>query len=78
MNAGLRPEEGIMDSYYLAPQSWDSDGYREVYAENHIHSLPHDWYASADDCDYIGDYETEDEAIAAAKTNPDWAGEMRT
>ncbi len=66
-----------MTSYYLAPQSWDSSSYRDVYTQDQIDQLPEDWNADADDCDYIGDFETEAEAIAEAKQNPDWASEMR-
>lgn len=66
-----------MNSYYLAPQSWDSSNYREVCTQEQIDQLPEDWNADADDCDYLGDFETEAEAIAEAKKNPDFASEMR-
>jgi hypothetical protein len=66
-----------MNYYYLAPQSWDGTGYREVYTQEQIDDLPEDWDADADECDYLGDFETEAEAIAEAKRNPDFASEMR-
>ena len=66
-----------MTRYYLAPQSWDSENYRDVYDENDIANLPDDWDANADDCDYIGVFKTREDAIAAAKRDPNWAYEMR-
>jgi hypothetical protein len=67
-----------MNTYYLAPRSWDSSSYRDVYTQEEIDRLPDDWNATADDCDYIGDFDTVDEAIAEAKQRPEWAREMRS
>ena len=66
-----------MASYYLAPETWDSSSYRDVYTQEQIDQLPDDWNASADDCEYLGDFKTEAEAIAEAKQNPHFASEMR-
>jgi hypothetical protein len=66
-----------MTKFYLAPQNWDSDSYRDVYDENDIANLPDDWDADADDCDYIGEFETKEEATAEARKNDDWNNEMR-
>ena len=66
-----------MTKYYLAPQSWSSNGYRDVYNETDIANLPDDWNADADDCDYIGEFENRDQAIAEASQNDKWNNEMR-
>lgn len=64
-----------MTSYYLAPKTWDSSSYRDVYNQDQISQLPEDWDASTEDCDYLGDFETEADAIAEAKQN--FSSEMR-
>ena len=66
-----------MTNYYLAPQNWSSDEYHDAYDEDDIANLPYDWDADADDCDYIGEFGTRDQAIAEARKNDDWNDEMR-
>jgi hypothetical protein len=66
-----------MRSYYLAPQNWDSTSYRDVYDDDDIANLPDSWDADAVDCDYIGEFESIEDAIAAAKQNPEWESDMR-
>lgn len=55
-----------MTDYYLAPETWDSSSYRGIYTQDQIRTLPDDWNASIDDCEYLGDHETYDNAIRAA------------
>ncbi len=66
-----------MKNFYLAPTTWNSSSYRDVYTQDDINQLPDDWNADADDCDYLGEFETVDEAIIEAKKNPAFASDMR-
>jgi hypothetical protein len=63
-------------SFYLAPTTWNSSAYRDVYDDDDIKNLPDDWDADADDCDYIGDFYTHEEAFNAAKENTEYASDM--
>lgn len=66
-----------LTDFFLAPASWSQESYRDVYFQEDIYSLPYDWEADSDDCDYIGKFATREDAIATARLNPNWACDMR-
>ena len=63
--------------YFLSPDSWDRGSYRDVYNEDDIKNLPDDWDADENDCNYIGEFKTKNEAEIEARKNPQWAENMR-
>jgi hypothetical protein len=64
-------------SFYLAPTSWNSSGWRDVYDDDDIANLPDDWNAGIGDCDYIGEFTTHRAAYNEAKKDHNWVADMR-
>jgi hypothetical protein len=58
-----------MTNYYLSPESWSSDSYRDVYTLRDIKSLPEDWNADEDDCEFLGEFHRRSTAINYARKN---------
>jgi hypothetical protein len=58
-----------MKLYYLAPKEWNSDSYRDVYNLDQIEALDDDWCSGTSDCEELGYFASELEAIDYAKEN---------
>jgi hypothetical protein len=57
--------------YYLSPESWSADCWRDVYTIEEIKNLPDEWCVDETDCICLGEFENVDAAIKYARENYD-------